>query len=66
MDHKGLVLLKEDGSKYLNQNFQFHRSLGGKVKFLTPSGIQNNGKVGTPFVLKICTMFINNLYKTIL
>ena len=48
-------------------NFQLHRSLGGggggggerrKFNFLTPL-IRNSG---TPYVLKICTMFINMLY----
>ena len=44
-------------------NFQLHRSLGGGggVNFLTPL-IRNSG---TPYVLKICTMFINMLYKRI-
>ena len=34
---------------------------GGKFNFLTPL-IRNSG---TPYVLKICTMFINMLYKRI-
>ena len=33
-----------------------YRSLGGKFDFLTPL-IRNSG---TPYVLKICNMFINN------
>ena len=51
---------------YLNQNFQLHRSFGGKVKFFDSLRIQRNGKVGTTFVLKICTMFIDIPYKRIL
>ena len=44
-------------------NFQLHRSLGGggEFNFLTPL-IRNSG---TPYVLKICTMFINMLCKGI-
>ena len=43
-------------------NFQLHRSLGGgEFNFLTPL-IRNSG---TPYVLKIYTMFINKLYKRI-
>ena len=44
--------------------FQLHRSLGGgggMFNFLTPL-IRNSG---TPYVLKIYTMFINMLYKRI-
>ena len=44
-------------------NFQLQRSLGGggggEFNVLTPL-IRNSG---TPYVLKICTMFINMLYK---
>ena len=66
MGQKGLMFLEGDGSKCLNQNFQLHRSLGGTFNFLTPL-IRNSKllKVGTPYVLKICSMFINMLYKRI-
>ena len=70
--------MKTDGSERFNvfgrrwfkvsqSNFQLHRSLGGggggggEFNFLTPL-IRN---FGTPYVLKICTMFINMLYKRI-
>ena len=42
-------------------NFQLHRSLGGKFNFLTLL-VRNSG---TPYVLKICIMFINMFYKRI-
>ena len=57
MGQKGLMFLEGVSQS----NFQLHRSLGGKFNFLTPL-IKNSG---TPYVLKICTMFINMLYKMI-
>ena len=49
-------------------NFQLHRSLeggggggGGEFNFFTPL----IGNFGTPYVLKICTIFIHMLYKRI-
>ena len=62
MGQKGLMFLEGDGSKCLNQIFSSIGLLrGGSSIFLTPL-IRNSG---TPYVLKICTMFINMLYKRI-
>ena len=55
------MFLEEDGSKCLNQIFSSIGLWGGEFNFLTPL-IRNSG---TPYVLKICTMFINMLYKGI-
>ena len=60
MGQKGLMFLEADGSKCLNQIFS-SIGLGGEFNFLTPL-IRNSG---TPYVLKICTMFINTLCKRI-
>ena len=57
MGQKGLVFLEGDGSKCLNQIFSsigLWGGGGGEFNFLTPL-IRNSG---TPYVLKICTMFI--------
>ena len=66
MGQKGLMFLEGDGSKCLNQIFSsiglWGGGGGGEFNFLTPSIIRNSG---TPYVLKICTMFINMLYKRI-
>ena len=61
MGQKGLMFLEGDGSKRLNQIFSSIGLWGGggELSFLTPL-IRNSG---TPYVLKICTMFINMLYK---
>ena len=66
MGQKGLMFLEGDGSKCLNQIFSSIGLFlffwgGGEFNFLTPS-IRNSG---TPYVLKICTMFINMLSKRI-
>ena len=56
------VFGRPDGSKCLNQIFSSIGLGGGeKVQFLTPL-IRNSG---TSYALKICTMFINMLYKRI-
>ena len=60
MGQKGLMFLEGDGSKCLNQIF-ISIGPGGEFNFLTPL-IRNSG---TPYVLKICTMFINMLHKRI-
>ena len=61
MGQKGLMFLDGDGSKCLNQIFSSIGLWEGKFNFLTLL-IRNSG---TPYVLKICTMFINMLYKRI-
>ena len=61
MGQKSLMFLEGDGSKCLNQIFNSIGLGGGEFNFLTPL-IRNSG---TPYVLKICTMFINMLYKRI-
>ena len=65
MGQKGLMFLEGDGSNCPNQIFSSVGLWGGgggvKFNFLTPL-IRNSG---TPYVLKICTMFINMLYKRI-
>ena len=64
MDQKGLMFLEGDGSKCLNQIFSsigLWGGGGGEFNFLSPL-ITNSG---TPYVLKICTMFINMLHKSI-
>ena len=63
MGQKGLTFLEGDGSKCLNQIFSSIGLWGGggEFNFLTPL-IRNSG---TPYALKICTMFINMLYKRI-
>ena len=65
MGQKCLMFLEGDGSKCLNQIFSSiglsGGGGGGKFNFLTPL-IRNSE---TPYVLKICTMFINMFYKRI-
>ena len=62
MGQKGLMFLEGDGSKCLNQILSsIGLGGGGEFNFLTPL-IRNSG---TPYLLKICTMFINMPYKRI-
>ena len=62
MGQKGLMFLEGDGLKCLNQIFSSIGLWGGgELNFFTPL-IRNSG---TPYVLKICTMFRNMLYKRI-
>ena len=69
MGQKGLMFLEGDGSKCLNQILSSIGHWGGggggrgegEFNFFTPL-IRNSG---TPYVPKICTMFINMLYKRI-
>ena len=56
---ESLMFLNGDGSKYLSKHYQLHRSLGKKFSFFTPLGIQNNGKVGTPFFIR----YMHYIYK---
>ena len=61
MGQTGSMFLEGDGSKCLNPIFSSIGLSGGKFNFLTTL-IRNSG---TPYVLKICTMFVNMLYKRI-
>ena len=56
---ESLMFLNGDSSKYLSKHYQLHRSLGKKFSFFTPLGIQNNGKVGTPFFIR----YMHYIYK---